>query len=441
MTTPFNPGAQPTNPGLNASEDTSSFPSAPGSPDVPGYAAPSSHPASSAQAAVGSAPQPVVHGTPSGPQPAQPYPSAQKNDRSKAGLSTASVIALSLVCGLLGGAGAGYAVGALTNNAAQTDSVTDALRKKPESERAPAPDGSVEAVASAVLPAVVSIHVDSRRGGAEGSGSIISPDGYVLTNHHVVGEAKDNGNIEVTLNDGTKHPARFIASDVDTDVGVIQIEGVSDLPVLEFGDSDKLSVGQDVVAIGSPLGLSATVTSGIISALNRPVRAAQGGGESSLMDGIQTDAAINPGNSGGPLVDMEGRLIGMNSVIASLSTTESEAGSIGLGFAIPANFARRVADQLINEGEARQPMIGVEVDSRQFGEGALIRGVSPDSPADKAGLKEGDRVIKIDDRLVESADALIAATRSYDFGETVTLTIIREGSDEPKTVDVTLTSE
>ena len=310
-------------------------------------------------------------------------------------------------------------------------------------ERTPAPDGSVEKVADSVLPAVVSIEVATSKGGAEGSGSIISADGKVLTNHHVVAEAAGAGaQMRVTLNDGTKYPAKFIASDVNTDIAVIQIEGVKDLPTIQFGDSNDLAVGQSVVAIGSPLGLSATVTTGIVSALNRPVRAAQGGGESSLMDGIQTDAAINPGNSGGPLVDMNGHLIGMNSVIASLSQGDSgEAGSIGLGFAIPSNFARRVADQLINEGEARQPMMGVEVDIRAQTGGALVSNVQPGSPADKGGLKAGDIVTRINDRPIESSDALVAATRSFDFGETVTLEVHSKDSEESRTVEVTLSSE
>ena len=319
----------------------------------------------------------------------------------------------------------------------------DALDAPVKTEKPPAPDGSVEQVAESVLPAVVSIEVASLAGGAEGSGSIISSDGKVLTNHHVVSEAADGkAKISVTLNDGTKHPATFIASDVNTDIAVIQIEGVKDLPTIQFGDSDNLAVGQSVVAVGSPLGLSATVTTGIVSALNRPVRAAQGGGESSLMDGIQTDAAINPGNSGGPLVDMNGHLIGMNSVIASLSQGASgEAGSIGLGFAIPSNFARRVADQLINEGSARQPLMGVEVDIRHASGGALINSVQPGSPAEQGGLKPGDVVTRINDRPIESSDALVAATRSFDFGETVKLQVQSRDSEETRTVDVTLSSE
>ena len=372
-----------------------------------------------------------------GPAPAQ-----------KKGIGAGSAIALALVAGLVGGLGGGAITGYLAAGSSEDSSIgasnnDNALEAPVKQERTPAPDGSVEKVAESALPAVVSIEVATRRGGAEGSGSIITSDGKVLTNHHVVGEASEsNAQIRVTLNDGTKHPAKFIASDVNTDIAVIQIEGVKDLPTIQFGDSDNLAVGQSVVAVGSPLGLSATVTTGIISALNRPVRAAQGGGESSLIDGIQTDAAINPGNSGGPLVDMNGHLIGMNSVIASLSHGETgEAGSIGLGFAIPSNFARRVADQLINEGQARQPMMGVEVDIRAVSGGALVSNVQPDSPAEQGGLKAGDIVTRINDRPIQSSDALVAATRSFDFGETVKLEVHSKDSDETRTVEVTLSSE
>ena len=223
---------------------------------------------------------------------------------------------------------------------------------------------------------------------------------------------------------------------------MLKIEGVDNLPVIRFGNSDDLRVGQEVVAVGSPLGFSATVTSGIVSALNRPVRASQGGGESSLMDGIQTDAAINPGNSGGPLVDMNGNLVGMNSVIASMASgPQGGAGSIGLGFAIPANFAQRVAKQLIDTGEARQPMLGVQVSIVDQANGATVAGVEPGSPADAAGIKTGDVITRLNDRPIDSADALIAATRSQDFGETVTLEVSSEGDPDPRTVDVTLSSE
>ena len=373
-------------------------------------------------------------------QPPQPQHSQQSVQR-RAGVWPA--VAAAVVTSLVVGGTTGYVAGSV--NSSNQSELRQALEQPAQQEVKEAPDGSVEKVAAAVLPAVVSIEAESMRGMAEGSGSIISSDGYVLTNHHVIeAAANSGGRLTVTLNDGSRHNATFVASDVNTDVGVIKIEGVTDLPTLEFGNSDSLRVGQQVVAIGSPLGLSATVTTGIVSALNRPVRAGQGGGQSSLMDGIQTDAAINPGNSGGPLVDMEGRLVGMNSVIASLSaggTGSESGGSIGLGFAIPSNFAQRVARQLIDTGEAKQPMLGVQVSVYESGtHGARIARVEPGSPAEQAGLKEGEVITRLNDRLIDSADALIAATRSHDFGETVTLEV-RGENDDVRTVEATLSSE
>lgn len=388
----------------------------------------------------------------------QPQPQGQQERRGK-GIGAAFAVALTTA--LVAGGGAGYLAGSSqSDNAAETaasnspsssvSSESDSqgeLRNPTVADPAEAPEGSVEQVAAAVLPAVVSIEVDTPRGSAEGSGSIISADGYVLTNHHVIAGAETPGSeVQVTLNDGSRHSAQFVASDVNTDVGVLKIDDVHDLPVMQFGNSDELRVGQEVVAVGSPLGLSATVTSGIVSALNRPVRASQGGGESSLMDGIQTDAAINPGNSGGPLVDRNGKLIGMNSAIASLSSggmsQGGQGGSIGLGFAIPSNFAKRVADQLIEKGEATQPMLGVRVSVMQgFGGGAVVAGVEPGSPGETAGLKPGDVITRLNDRPIDSADALIAATRSKAFGETVTLQVQREGESESVPVEVTLSSE
>lgn len=313
---------------------------------------------------------------------------------------------------------------------------------QPSSERAvTAEPGSAEQVADQVLPSVVSIQALTRNSASEGSGSIISSDGYVMTNNHVVAGVEQNGVLQVTMSDGSSYEADFIAGDVSTDIAVIKIRNATDLPMISFGDSDSLAVGQEVLAVGSPLGLSSTVTSGIVSALNRPVRASGEGGESSLIDAIQTDAAINPGNSGGPLVDMEGNLIGMNSVIASISTGTDTGGSIGLGFAIPANFAKRVATQLIETGVATQPMIGVSLANGANVSGALIASVQDGGPGAAAGLMPGDVVTKLNDRVIDSADALIAAVRSQDFGETVTLTVTAQDTSQTRQVEVTLTSE
>ncbi len=361
-----------------------------------------------------------------------PEPAKEKR---RVGLGTALALMLA------GSVASGSVVGLVVANTASTGSgeVVNSLRE-PSAPAPEAPGDGVEKVAADVLPSVVSIQVANRTSAGEGSGSIISSDGYVLTNHHVVSGGGNNAFIQVTLNDGRTLTADYVASDAATDIAVVKIRDASDLPVVQFGDSDELSVGQEVVAIGSPLGLSSTVTYGIVSALNRPVRASDGGGESSLIDAIQTDAAINPGNSGGPLVDMDGNIIGMNSVIASLSSG-GEAGSIGLGFAIPANFAKRVADQLISTGGAAHPMLGVQVAARQDVKGALIASVEPDSPAQQAGLTPGDVVTRVDNRAIDNSDALVAAIRSQDFGQTVTLEVQQQDTGQSRQVEVTLTAE
>ncbi|MEX3557875.1 trypsin-like peptidase domain-containing protein [Corynebacterium sp. LK2522] len=377
------------------------------------------------------------------PQPEAPTAVAEAPQKKRSvGLGTA--LAMMLVAAV----GAGGITGAVVGGSGSNDStstVNEVLNRPANNDSAPAPaEGSIEEVSQKVLPAVVAIQVVTRGGAAEGSGSIISPDGYVLTNHHVVegAERSSVGGIQVTMNDGTRKEAELVASDANTDVAVIKIKDAENLPYLEFADSDHLNVGQQVVAVGSPLGLNATVTSGIVSAVNRPVRASQAGGEPSLIDAVQTDAAVNPGNSGGPLVDMNGNIVGMNSVIASLSSSSGqEAGSIGLGFAIPSNFAKRMADQLINNGEVKHPMLGVQVDGRNLTQGAPVVNVEEGSPAAEAGIKAGDVITRLGDRLIEDSDTLIAATRSQEFGETVTLEVTDPDSEETRQVEVTLSNE
>ena len=351
----------------------------------------------------------------------------------KVGLPTA--LALMLV----GAVGAGSVTGIAVSSTQKGPEETTFSQQAPVNTE-PAPEGSVEAVAAKVLPSVVSIRVISDTEVGEGSGSIIGSDGLVLTNNHVAGEnARD---IEVTLNNGERHKADFIAGDASTDIALVRIRDVSGLPAIELGNSDDLNVGQQVVAVGSPLGLSATVTTGIISALQRPVRAAGGeSGQSSLIDAIQTDAAINPGNSGGPLVDMDGRLIGMNSVIASLSSGSSQSGSIGLGFAIPVKNLKRYTDQLLNGGAVKHPMLGIKLAATARLDGALVAGVDPEGASADADLNPGDVITRINDRRVDSADALIAAVRSQDFGSTVTLEVTNPETGDTRTVEVTLTSE
>lgn len=316
--------------------------------------------------------------------------------------------------------------------------VTNALEEPGAARSEPAPEGSIEAAAQAALDSVVSIQVSTPRGTGSGSGSVLSSDGLVLTNQHVVADAQQPGaRMTVLLNDGTTHTAEYVAGHGPSDIAVIRVADVNDLRPISLGDSSKVSVGQEVVAVGSPLGLTSTVTSGIVSALNRPVAVGGAGGESTVIDAIQTDAAINPGNSGGALVDLDGNLIGVPSVIASNGAGE-QAGSIGLGFAIPVNQARRIADELIAEGSVQMPAINAAIDTRSQLPGALVGDVTPGGAAERGGLRAGDLIVKVDDRRVDSGVALIAAIRSRAVGDTVTLTVTDEDGRGMRTIDVTL---
>lgn len=438
----FDQAQQPVNhqtsemPGMGAQTNAASTagPTAPGPTAAgPTAAGPTAPEANAAGAGVGAA---AGAASISGPQ-GTAVVEAPKEKRT---VSLGTALALMLVGALGAGAITGVAVGQPWKNG--SGSVVNALSEPAVHRTATDKEGSVEQVAENVLPAVVSIRVSNGYSVEEGSGSIISDDGKILTNNHVVSSAQQGGEITVLLNDGKEYKADFVAGDGSTDIAVIKLRNASNLPVMSFGNSDELQVGQQVVAIGSPLGLSATVTSGIISALNRPVRASGGeGGESSLIDAVQTDAAINPGNSGGPLVDMQGRLIGMNSVIATNSGDSGQSGSIGLGFAIPVNQARRIAQQLMDEGKVTQPMIGIRLSNNSRERGALVGDVEPDGPAQKAGITQGDLIVGVNDRVIDSADALITAIRARDFGETVTLKVTRPDSGDVRDVKVTLTEK
>ncbi len=372
----------------------------------------------------------------------QPQTTAAARAPRKRGRSTlaAGALVIALVAGGVGGGlvalfdGSGSTVATALN---QTNS------SQPVSQAA---DGSVTQVAAKVLPSVVQIQVVVGQSGGEGSGIILSNDGYILTNNHVVAGAAGapSGAITVAFNDGTTATGTIVGRDPSADIAVIKVDGKSDLTPIAVGSSGSLQVGQPVVAVGSPLGLAGTVTTGIVSALNRPVRATgetSSADQSSIIDAVQTDAAINPGNSGGALVNTAGQLIGINSAIASLGASQSgsQSGSIGLGFAIPIDQANRIAQELISTGTATQAVLGVSVTSSTTGtRGATIGDVSAGSPAASAGITSGDIVTKIDSRNIEDSDSLVAAVRSYAPGSKVTLTI-GQGSGS-KTVDVTLGS-
>lgn len=283
---------------------------------------------------------------------------------------------------------------------------------------------SVKTVASAATPSVVSIDVTTASGGDTGSGSIIrtnTTSSYILTNNHVVDAAVGGaGTISVEFNNGDTIAATIVGRDTIYDLAVLKVQK-GNLPVIAFGDSSKLSIGDPVVAIGSPLGLASTVTSGIVSALNRPVTTGNVGTES-YIDAIQTDAAINPGNSGGALLDSLGRIVGVNSAIASLSTG-STSGSIGLGFSIPINEAKRVANEIIDTGASTRPVLGVFFDGTYTGVGAKISRLSPGEAADKAGIPAGAIVRSMDGFRITDQVAAIVRIRSYAPGDTVSITV------------------
>ena len=345
---------------------------------------------------------------------------------------------LSLIVGLLAG-GVGGAVG--YHFASHGTGVISAL-DQPAPAALPAanlPNGSVEQVAARVTPSVVQLQVHSSQLADEGSGIVLSADGLILTNNHVVEAAANGGDVAAVLQDGRSVPVQILGRAPSFDLAVLRAQGVSGLSPVQLGSSSTLRVGQAVVAIGSPLGLSSTVTSGIISALARPVRAGgQGSGQDTVLDAIQTDAAINPGNSGGPLTDMQGRVIGINSAIASLGSGNGQTGSIGLGFAIPIDQASRIANELTRNAHATQALLGVSVPAGQPEDtAAVVQQVTPGGAAAAAGIQPGDRITKVDDRIIDSGDALIAAIRSHLPGSPATLTVTNSAG-ATRQVQVTL---
>jgi putative serine protease PepD len=374
----------------------------------------------------GSYPQ-VTAPIPAGPN--QP-PRIPEQRRGAPGLFAALTV-LALLVG--GGAGAvgGYLVAENDQSSAPTTYAPD---QPPPADRTstPAPAGSVEAVAEKVVPSVVQLQVQGGGSAGEGSGFVISSDGLIVTNNHVVEAAADGGRINVVFQDGSNASAEIVGRDPTSDVAVVRADKTG-LPVVELGRSDDLRVGESVVAIGSPFELSGTVTSGIVSSLHRPTRAGgEDGSQATVMDAIQTDAAINPGNSGGPLVNMQGQVIGINSAIYS----PTQSGSIGIGFAIPIDQARRTADEIVKTGKATQTILGVTVSDGNDG-GAEIVDVTANGPGAKAGLKRGDVVTKLDDRRIDTSDALVAAVRSHKPGDKVRL----ELSNGSRTVDATLAGQ
>jgi putative serine protease PepD len=351
-----------------------------------------------------------------------------------------SVVAIAVASGLVAGAVGGVAAYTIAERRAST-SITSPGTVLPQSsaDLSSRPAGSVARVAAAVLPVVVTIVENGSQGAGTGSGFVVRSDGYILTNNHVVANAADGGSLTVRLQDGRSLDAVIVGRDPSYDLAVIKVDAAG-LPTASLGNSDGVVVGDTAIAVGSPLGLEGTVTSGIVSSLNRPVTAG-GSGELAYINAIQTDAAINPGNSGGPLVDAAGRVIGVNSAIAGLGQAAdgSQQGSIGLGFAIPVNQAKRVADEIISTGRSTHPIIGISIDLTYRGPGAQIKGITPGGPAERAGLAAGDVLVSVDGRSVANSTELIVATRTHAPGDTVTIGV-RDGSGT-RDVRVTLASD
>jgi putative serine protease PepD len=350
-------------------------------------------------------------------------------------ITIAAVVAL--VIGVIAGAGAAATVVALDHNntpVADQPNVPVGTGADPKIRT-----GSVSAVAATLLPSVVQLKVEGAdNSDATGSGFVIDNAGHILTNNHVVAGAAKGGSIQVLTEKGKTSTARLVGRSPAYDLAVVQVVGL-DAPSVQFGRSDLAIVGQDVVAIGSPLGLAGTVTSGIISAKNRPVTTGESADQTSYINALQTDAAINPGNSGGPLVDMNARVIGVNSAIATVrGAEEGQSGNIGLGFAIPIDQARRTAQQLIANGVASYPVIGASVDM-QFEGGARVSAVNAGSPAARAGMRVGDVITAINNQAVDSAEALIVAIRTHQPGESVRLEYERSG--KPREATVTLAQQ
>ncbi|MGW7816628.1 trypsin-like peptidase domain-containing protein [Streptomyces puniciscabiei] len=368
--------------------------------------------------------------------------------RSGRGGLVAAVLVAALVAGGLGG-GLGYTL-AKDNDSSGSTTVSASDSGATQVRRAP---GTIANVAARALPSTVTIEAESTNGeGGTGTGFVFDKQGHIVTNNHVVADALDGGKLTATFPNGRKYDAEVVGHAQGYDVAVIKLKNPpSDLNPLALGDSDKVAVGDETIAIGAPFGLSNTVTTGIISAKNRPVASSDGSSSSkaSYMSALQTDASINPGNSGGPLLDASGAVIGINSAIQSTGSGgfgSGQSGSIGLGFAIPINQAKYVAQQLIKTGKPVYAKIGASVSLEDSTNGAKITdqgaggsaAVEPGGPADKASLKPGDVITKLDDMVIDSGPTLIGEIWTHKPGDKVTITYKRGGQEH--TVQLTLGS-
>jgi putative serine protease PepD len=368
--------------------------------------------------------------------PLQPEPAPRKSHRR--GLGVWGTILVSAVTAVIVGGVAGLGGYLIGSNGDANASGTSNVISLPQLDGvSKVGTTDVAAIAKSVLPSVVSILIEAGDNSGSGSGFIVQSDGYILTNDHVAAPAVNGGELTVVFENGEEAIAKIVGRNSSYDLAVLKVDKTG-LPAAVLGDSSAVRVGEIAIAIGAPLGLNGTVTSGIISSLDRPVTAG-GRGELAFINAIQTDAAINPGNSGGPLLDGSGRVIGINSAIAALAgTIGGERGSIGLGFAIPINTAKRIAEELISTGDSQTPIIGVVLNRAYTGEGAEILEITPGGPAQNAGIRVGDVITGFNGRQVVDSTELVVAIRSYAPGELIEITVIRNG--QSSTIPLTLGS-
>ncbi|MDQ1657513.1 MAG: putative serine protease PepD [Cryptosporangiaceae bacterium] len=443
------PAQQPVNPWAQTSAPPAASHPGPygtGAPQTPQYGQPAATQAQPGAGQTQAHPWASAYGTPPPPPPSQHGPWQPGSDPNRprgrgklAGGIAVGALAVALVAGGTGAAATMWATKDGTSAPVITRDTTPVAQSKGTA-------GTAEAAADTISKSTVTLLVtgsDAQTGRSAqdtGSGVVLRDDGYIITNNHVIAAAASGGTVSVQLPDGTSRPATITGADQSNDIAVVKLKDSSGLKAATFGDSSSLKLGQPVLAMGAPLGLTGTVTEGIVSAVNRPVRTGDGSGVDAVIDAIQTDAAINPGNSGGPLVDLSGRVVGINSAIATVSGASAQgggqSGNIGVGFAIPANDAIKIAQQLISKGSAQHATLGVSAQTADDGSGAVVAQIQPGQPAAAAGLKNGDEITKVGDRTVVDVDSLIAAIRDHDPGSKVQITYKRGG--QVQTVTVTL---
>ena len=389
-------------------------------------------------------------GTPNGQGPTQPGQPGQPGPAKQGMSKTASNILIAVVAAVLAAAlclGLGY--GALTSGLITlptSNSLSNVSSNKSGSGSATAKSGEApdwQTVASDVSGSVVSIQTALSNGTAKGSGAIIDTEGHIITNNHVISGAQQ---IQVTLASGNMYSATLVGTDTTTDLAVIKLDNPpSDLKAVKFADSDKLAVGENVMAIGNPLGYDDTATTGIVSALNRPVTVTDDNNNEIVTNAVQIDAAINPGNSGGPTFNAAGQVIGINSSIASTASSSGTAGSIGIGFAIPSNLVKRVTNEIIDNGSVKHVALGITIKSSSVEADGVTRGcaqvqaVTDGGPASKAGVKAGDSIVAFNGKAVNNNYSLLGYVRASAMGDKVKLTVVRGGNTMD--LEVTLDQE